>query len=215
MPKGDKKRVFRIHGKIIVKETGVGIPNLRVRAFDKDIFFDDTLGKVITDRNGIFDIKYGKKEFKDLGLGKRPNIYVTVAELSGREIYSSKQWLRRKANDEEKFLIKIPKRSLRRIPQPIAAPKMEPKPTQKAATKVKPKAKPKEKVQKKKEEKVKGVALEELPGIGPKKADKLRAKGIKDVKTFSKTDDAKLKKILGKVDVKKMKRECDKLLKKK
>jgi predicted flap endonuclease-1-like 5' DNA nuclease len=211
MPKGDKKKGFRIHGKVIVKETGIGIPDLRVKAFDKDILFDDPLGKVVTDRNGIFDIRYGKKEFKDLGIGKRPNIYVTVAERSGKEIYSSKQWIRRKAKDEERFLIKIPKRSLRRVPRPVV--KAAPKPVKKAEPKAKPKAKPKKTGKKKKVGK--GIALEELPGIGPKRGDKLRAKGIKDVQAFAKADNEKLKKILGKTDIKKMKRECDKLLKKK
>ena len=35
---------FKIHGKVIEKETGKGIPNLKVKAFDKDLLFDDVLG---------------------------------------------------------------------------------------------------------------------------------------------------------------------------
>jgi len=38
------------------KETGKGIPNLRVKAIDKDLFFDDLLGAVTTDMGSNFEM---------------------------------------------------------------------------------------------------------------------------------------------------------------
>ncbi len=57
------KMAFKIHGKVIEKETGKGIPNLTVKAIDKDLFFDDLLGAVTTDEKGNFEIKYDKEDF--------------------------------------------------------------------------------------------------------------------------------------------------------
>jgi predicted flap endonuclease-1-like 5' DNA nuclease len=58
------------------------------------------------------------------------------------------------------------------------------------------------------------IKLEDIKGIGPAAAKKLRDAGIKDVKAFSETDEAKLKEILGRVDIAKLKKESLSLLKK-
>ena len=42
---------FKIYGKIIEKETGKGIPNLTVKAIDKDLFFE--LAKKMLDESKI------------------------------------------------------------------------------------------------------------------------------------------------------------------
>ena len=57
-----------------------------------------------------------------------------------------------------------------------------------------------------------GIKLEMIRVIGPAKAEKLRAKGIKDIKTFLKTDNTKLKRILGEVDITKMKKDAKEIL---
>jgi predicted flap endonuclease-1-like 5' DNA nuclease len=216
MTKANKDKVFRIYGKVVEKQTGDGIPNLTVSAFDKDVFFDDSLGSVRTDKNGNFEIRYSSKDFKELLSGKRPNIYLTVADTRGKVIHSTKEWVRYKAREKEGFLIKIP---VRKQLKPKSKPAAKPKPASKATPKAKPKTKaktePKKKTTKKPPAKTKGAPLNKIPGIGPSREKKLKKEGISDAAAFSKASDAKLKKILGNVDVKKMKSDADKLLKKK
>ena len=55
---------FKIYGKVIEEETEKGIPNLKVRAIDRDLIFDDILGSVTTDEDGNFEIKYDKEDFQ-------------------------------------------------------------------------------------------------------------------------------------------------------
>ncbi|UCF08544.1 MAG: hypothetical protein JSW28_02320 [Thermoplasmata archaeon] len=212
MPKDSKKKDFLIWGKIMVKETGQGIPNLMVRAFDRDLIVDDALGSARTDRNGDFRITYDKKAFKEFGFGKRPDIYLTISDLRGKMIKTTKDQIRYKAKEKEGFYVKISRELVRGIPlpKPKAQVQREEKKPEKAEEKKEKKveAKAPKKVEKE------SIPLTQLPGVGPKRAGKLKAAGIEDVQAFAKTDDAELKKLLGNADIKKMKRECDKLLKK-
>jgi hypothetical protein len=54
----DDDRPFRVHGTIREEESGAPIPNLLVRAFDRDFVFDDTLGETTTDGNGAFQLHF-------------------------------------------------------------------------------------------------------------------------------------------------------------
>jgi len=54
--------------------------------------------------------------------------------------------------------------------------------------------------------------LEDVYGIGPKRADLLRRAGITDVRALSEAEDERLKDILGNVDVQKLKRDSVALL---
>ncbi|MEA1912571.1 MAG: 50S ribosomal protein L21 [candidate division WOR-3 bacterium] len=58
------------------------------------------------------------------------------------------------------------------------------------------------------------IELEEIQGIGKMRAEKLRKSGIKDLNSFLKTDDEKLKAILGNLQISKMKKEGASLIKK-
>lgn len=55
--------------------------------------------------------------------------------------------------------------------------------------------------------------LEDVWGIGPKRADRLRHAGITDVQTLSEADEERLREVLGNVDVHEMKLEAAALLK--
>ena len=68
---------YRITGHIFEKESGLGIPDLRVRAYDKDLIFDDLLGAAITDELGKFEMLYSSKDFKEI-FEKKPDIYLSV-----------------------------------------------------------------------------------------------------------------------------------------
>ena len=103
-----KRKVFSIFGKVVGKETGQGIPNLKVKAFDKDLFFDDLLGEVTTDRNGNFEIIYDKDDFRELFFDNKPDIYIKVKTAEGEEIYSTKDKVRYRAGKTEEFIVPIP-----------------------------------------------------------------------------------------------------------
>ena len=103
---------FKIHGKVIEKETGKGIPNLRVKAVDKDLFFDDLLGAVTTDENGNFVIKYDKEDFQELFFDKKPDIYLKIKNLYGEVIHSTKDKVRYEASETEEFIVKISKNKI-------------------------------------------------------------------------------------------------------
>jgi hypothetical protein len=100
-----------IFGKVVCKETGEGIPNLRVKAVDKDLFFDDLLGAVETDSDGNFKISYDKEDFQELFLDKRPDIFIKIKDVTGRIIYTSES-VRYNADESEEFKISIPKNQL-------------------------------------------------------------------------------------------------------
>jgi helix-hairpin-helix protein len=56
------------------------------------------------------------------------------------------------------------------------------------------------------------VDLEDVWGIGPKRADRLREAGITDVQALSEADEGRLREILGDVDVQRFKRDSAALL---
>ncbi len=190
MPK-DNKKVFKIWGRVLDKGTGKGLPNLIIAAFDKDLFKDDPLGTVITDKNGYFEIHYGTEDFRELIFDRRADIYLKVMDSRGNRLLTTKDWVRREARDSEGFIIKIPTKW--------------------------PKTwkKPREKSQDIEGVEIVNIALEELPGIGPSRAKKLKKAGIHDGHTLADAEESKLKEILGNLDIKKMKREAGKLIKKK
>lgn len=190
MPK-DEKKDFKIWGRVLDKGTGKGLPNLIVAAFDKDLFKDDPLGTVRTDNNGYFEIHYGTQDFRELIFDRRADIYLRVMDSRGNQLLTTKEWVRREARESEGFVIRIPTK------WPKTWKKTDEKP---------------EKIE---DIEIVSIALENLPGIGPSRAKKLKKAGIKDGHTLAETEDSKLKEILGNLDVKKMKREANKLIKKK
>jgi predicted flap endonuclease-1-like 5' DNA nuclease len=203
-----KKAKYQIWGKIIEKESGKGVPNITVKAYDKDLRYDDSLGESITDRNGRFVINYSEKDFRDLYVfDRKPDLYLTIFDWLGTRIKSTKNRIRYNAKPREGFYIKLPKSVVSKIPQPKKKTEEKPK---KAPKKMKLKTK----ALKKKQLKVKGIPLEDIPGIGPTRAKKLNKAGISDAKAFSKVSEKKLKEVLGNLDIKKMKRDCDKVIKK-
>jgi carotenoid cleavage dioxygenase len=190
MPK-DKKKDFKIWGRVLDKGTGKGLPNMIIAAFDKDLFKDDPLGTVRTDSNGYFEIHYGTKDFRELIFDRRADIYLKVMDPRGNQLLTTKEWVRREARESEGFVIRIPTK----WPEQIKKGEKKPEEIEKVE--------------------VVSVALEDLPGIGPSRAKKLKKAGIKDGNTLAETEDSRLKDILGNIDIKKMKREAKKLVNRK
>lgn len=82
------KGKFVVAGRVMDRETGVGIPNVRVKAFDLDRRYDDILGDTRTDVLGYYRIEYGEKDFKDL-FDKKPEVYIEVQDEDGKSLFTS------------------------------------------------------------------------------------------------------------------------------
>jgi hypothetical protein len=83
---------YRVYGRVRRSDNGVGISNLRVRAYDVDwISSDDFLGQVYTNATGGFDIRFNESAF-DAGwfdFEGGPDIVVKVYNSSGNLVYKS------------------------------------------------------------------------------------------------------------------------------
>jgi hypothetical protein len=103
---------MRVYGTVVEEGTNRPLAGLRVRAYDKDLVFDDKLGDAVTDAKGSFDISYSEIHFKDLN-ETHPDVYVRVYDSSGKKvIYTTEKSVRWSAQLEERFDIKIPKSKL-------------------------------------------------------------------------------------------------------
>ena len=100
---------FRIYGKVVVRETGRGVANLIVEALDKDFFFDDRLGSVITGSDGAFEIIYDSEDFRELFFDLKPDIYLRVRKADGTLILTTEDKVRYNAGKTEVFYIPVPK----------------------------------------------------------------------------------------------------------
>ena len=102
---------FIIKGCIKEKETHLPVSNLNVRAYDKDMLYDDLLGNATTDEKGEFAINYSEKDFREL-FDNKPDIYLSVFDPLRHLVYSTQDSLRWNASEEEFFEIFISRRSL-------------------------------------------------------------------------------------------------------
>jgi hypothetical protein len=106
---------FEITGIVREKESKRPVPNLLVRAFDKDLFFSDLLGNAITASDGTFALGYEGKDFQEL-FEKRPDIYLDIfgsataqdpGLVGDKPIHTTKSCVRFNAGHQEFFLIEI------------------------------------------------------------------------------------------------------------
>jgi hypothetical protein len=102
-----KEKRFRIHGVVRRRGKKKGIPDLRVQALDKDLFFDDRLGSATTDGDGRFEIRYAESDFKDF-FESRPDIYLRISDAAGSVLFTTEDKVRYEAQDTEKFIVELP-----------------------------------------------------------------------------------------------------------
>jgi hypothetical protein len=99
---------FRIRGVVRERETGRPLAELVVRAYDKDLIFDDVLGFASTDQDGGFSIAFSTEDFKDLW-EDRPDIYVRVFDRQGLdELCNTRDRVRKNAGDDEFYELEVP-----------------------------------------------------------------------------------------------------------
>ena len=103
---------MRVVGTVVEQESGKPLEGLRVRAYDKDLVFDDDLGETTTDSGGRFEISYTDVQFRDLE-ETEPDLYLRVYDASGsRLLYSTEKAVRRSALMLEEYDIQIPRDKL-------------------------------------------------------------------------------------------------------
>lgn len=107
-----RSETFRIHGTVEEEETHRPLPGLVVRAFDRDLLFDDRLGFATTDSSGHFEIHYGSEKFRDLW-ESQPDLYLRVFDSDGsRLLHETKDAIRWNASSDEEYRIVLPYRVL-------------------------------------------------------------------------------------------------------
>jgi 5-hydroxyisourate hydrolase-like protein (transthyretin family) len=105
---------MRVIGTVVEQESGKPLAGLRVRAYDKDLVFDDDLGEAVTDESGQFEVDYMEAQYRDLN-ETQPDVYVRVYSADGSKLlYSSEKAVRRSAQVTERFDIRIPRAELTR-----------------------------------------------------------------------------------------------------
>jgi hypothetical protein len=105
---------FRITGAVEEAETGRPLAKLIVRAFDRDLVFDDKVGFATTDGDGRFEIRYRSGDFSDLR-EFRPDLYLRVYDAEGaRVLYETTDAIRWNASTDEHYRLRIPARALGR-----------------------------------------------------------------------------------------------------
>jgi hypothetical protein len=103
---------FRIFGTVQEAETGRPLANLVIRAFDRDLLFDDKLGYTNTDDDGRFEIRFGAERFRDL-FESKPDLYLRIFDRDGiRLIHETTDAIRWNASKNERYEIQIPARAL-------------------------------------------------------------------------------------------------------
>jgi carotenoid cleavage dioxygenase len=105
-------QVYRVFGVIEEEETRRPLAGLVVRAFDRDLIFDDRLGFTITDGDGRFEIRYASEQFRDLW-ESQPDIYLRVFDADGsRMLHETRDAIRWNASADEEYRILVPYRAL-------------------------------------------------------------------------------------------------------
>ncbi|HEU4387773.1 MAG TPA: galactose oxidase-like domain-containing protein [Blastocatellia bacterium] len=103
---------FFISGLVREESSGVGLSGLVVRAYDKDLIYDDLMGEAVTDCDGSFRIVSYQGDFGDF-FEKRPDIYLRIiVPGSGghppREVFNTRNAIRWNAYCLEYFIVEIP-----------------------------------------------------------------------------------------------------------
>jgi hypothetical protein len=103
---------FRVRGTVEEAETGRPLEGLIVRAFDRDLVFDDKLGFATTDADGRFEIRFGVEAFREWR-ETRPDLYLRVYDSEGTVVlHETTDSIRWNASEDERYRIRIAARAL-------------------------------------------------------------------------------------------------------
>ena len=80
-----QSEAFVVRGSVRERETGRPLPDLIVRAFDRDWIADDKVGYSSSNQDGEFEIRFGLEDFQDF-IEKRPDLYLRVYDREGTRL---------------------------------------------------------------------------------------------------------------------------------
>lgn len=104
-PQAEPNR-FKIVGRVRESGTGRPLPDLLVRAFDRDLVYDDYLGEARSDADGRFVIVFREELFSHL-FETQPDIYLHIFDAAGQKVASSENAIRWNAGRLENFEFEI------------------------------------------------------------------------------------------------------------
>ncbi len=103
---------FQVKGRVVERESGRPIADVRVRAYDKDLLFDDVLGDATTNDRGEFSLSYSKKDFSEL-FEAHPDLYFKIFQQGGHNAFhSTADSVKWNASKQETVQIDIPAHKL-------------------------------------------------------------------------------------------------------
>jgi len=97
---------FKVVGRVQESGSGRPLPDLLVRAFDRDLVSDDYLGEARTGADGRFVIIFREELFRHL-FETQPDIYLQIFDAAGRKIANSENSVRWNAGRLERFEIEV------------------------------------------------------------------------------------------------------------
>ena len=106
---------FKIHGVVREKESGQPLPRVQVRAYDRDLHFDDLLGETEADEHGRFVIAARERDFREF-LDESPDVYFEVTLPDGRA-HSTRHDVRWNVGRVERFVVEVPGELLKGRPK--------------------------------------------------------------------------------------------------
>jgi len=103
---------FTIDGAVTELQSGAPLPGLFVKAFDKDLFFDDLLGSDVSNAHGRFRIVTELRDFSEI-FERRPDLYFRVYRSDRRTlVHTTERAVRWNAGPFSTVAIRIPWKQL-------------------------------------------------------------------------------------------------------
>lgn len=103
--------LFTLCGQVREKETGIGVPGLIIKAYDKDLLFDDLLGNTRTDANGEFELSYAEGDFQEF-FATGPDIYLEILTPFHELLHHTRDAIRCDAGRIERFELALDRATL-------------------------------------------------------------------------------------------------------
>ena len=104
-----KSNEWSVSGRV-VDPFGKPAAGLTINVLDRDRKYDDLLGEDTTDEFGDFHVIYHERDFKEMG-ENLPELYVTVKDAAGNDLFTSRGSVRYNAGRVEYFLIRLGKKT--------------------------------------------------------------------------------------------------------
>lgn len=111
---------FKVSGKVLNLDSGEGLPGVTVRVMDKDLFYDDPIGKSHTDADGFYCFEYTEENSKGL-FEEQPDIYLVVEGPDGQFLGTTSDDIRSDVERDIRIDIHLPHGAL--VGAGIAEPK--------------------------------------------------------------------------------------------